>query len=255
MPVPSTLVDISTTASSNSPQGSDLIGNTLDEYLRSTQAILKTQFVQGADIASATTLALLADGSNFDVTGTTTVTGISSTNSWDGRTIILKFDGSLILTHNASTFILPWASNITTTAGDSAVFRQEESGVWRCLYYQFSYTQTFTPTLFNITNVSSSSVDGVGIFQRSGNVVNGSLRINIAATATGAIQLDFSLPIASAFTDNYDAIGTSTSYVTNSTPQIGGLNAETTNDRISLNGYAIGTPSRIWFVNFWYIVK
>lgn len=138
MPVPSTAVDISTTASSNSPAGSDLIGNTLDEYLRATQAIVKQQMSQGADLASASTLALLADGNTFDVTGTTTITGISSAYSWNGRTIILKFDGALTLTHNATTLILPGGANITTSAGDSAIFRQDASGEWRCIFYQYA---------------------------------------------------------------------------------------------------------------------
>lgn len=36
MPVPSTMADIFTTAASNSPAGSDAIGNSLDDYLRAT---------------------------------------------------------------------------------------------------------------------------------------------------------------------------------------------------------------------------
>lgn len=137
MPVPSTIVDISSTASSNSPSGSDLIGNTLDEYLRAIQAILKQQCEQGADIASASTIVPLADGNTFDVTGTTTITGISSTYSWNGRIIVLKFDGVLSITHNSSSMVLPGSTNITTAAGDTAVFKQEVSGQWRCINYQY----------------------------------------------------------------------------------------------------------------------
>lgn len=144
MPVPSTAVDISTTASSNSPAGSDLIGNTLDEYIRSIQAILKQQMSQGADLASSSTLALLADGNTFDVTGTTTISGISSTYSWTGRVVCLKFDGALTLTHNATTLILPGGVDITTSAGDIAVFRQDASGEWRCLSYNYAGAVVFT---------------------------------------------------------------------------------------------------------------
>jgi hypothetical protein len=157
MPVPSTAVDISTTASSNSPTGSDLIGNTLDEYLRATQAILKQQCVQGADIASGTTLALLADGNTFDITGTATISGISSTYSWTGRIVYLKFDGALTLTHNATTLILPGGANITTSAGDWAAFRQDASGEWRCLFYQYISGANVTG---NAVVTGTLSVDG-----------------------------------------------------------------------------------------------
>lgn len=34
MPVPSSMSDLSATAASNSPAGSDAIGNSLDDYLR-----------------------------------------------------------------------------------------------------------------------------------------------------------------------------------------------------------------------------
>jgi len=36
MPVPTTMADLSATAASNSPAGTDAIGNSLDDYLRAT---------------------------------------------------------------------------------------------------------------------------------------------------------------------------------------------------------------------------
>lgn len=67
MAVPSTISDLSTTAASNSPQGSDSIGTTLDDFLRAIQAIQRTTFndqrdsktqwltgVSGADTITAT---------------------------------------------------------------------------------------------------------------------------------------------------------------------------------------------------------
>ena len=51
MAVPSSINDLSATAGSNSPQGSDSVGNTLDDYLRSIQAILKES---GASLYTAT---------------------------------------------------------------------------------------------------------------------------------------------------------------------------------------------------------
>ncbi len=48
----------------------------------------------------------------------------------------VKFSGALILTHNSSTLILPGGTNITTAAGDTALFRSEGSDAVRCIAYQ-----------------------------------------------------------------------------------------------------------------------
>ncbi len=96
---------------------------------------------RGADMASASTLSLPAGGGGvFNVTGTTGITGISSAQG--GRSVRLRFAGSLVLTHNGSSFILPGAQNITVSAGDVAHFindaAQDASGSnWRC--YEFQY--------------------------------------------------------------------------------------------------------------------
>lgn len=41
MPVPSTMSDLSTTAGSNSPAGSEAIGTNLDNYLRGHAALIR----------------------------------------------------------------------------------------------------------------------------------------------------------------------------------------------------------------------
>ena len=43
MPVPSSITDLSTTAASNGPAGTDPISNTLDDYLRAIQAIMRSE--------------------------------------------------------------------------------------------------------------------------------------------------------------------------------------------------------------------
>jgi hypothetical protein len=56
MPVPSKMADLFTIAASNSPAGSDLIGNSLDDYLRAAYAILRsTNALASASIAAAST--------------------------------------------------------------------------------------------------------------------------------------------------------------------------------------------------------
>lgn len=136
MTVPSSMYDLDTTAANNSPSGSETIGTSLDDYLRAIQAVIKQGASQGANIASSSTITPPASGSYFSVTGTSTITTIASTNSWNGRQIVLVFAGALTFTHNASTLILPGGANITTAAGDAAHMVQEGSGIWRCAGYE-----------------------------------------------------------------------------------------------------------------------
>ncbi len=90
--------------------------------------------VQAADIASATTTDIgAAVGTYAKVTGTTTITGLGTVRAGTRREV--TFTGALILTHNATSLILPGAANITTIAGDVATFVSEGSGNWRCLKY------------------------------------------------------------------------------------------------------------------------
>lgn len=133
MPVPSTMADLSTTASSNSPAGSDS-PTSGDDYFRALQAIVRTTNAKGSDIASTTTTNIgSATGEFVDVTGTTTITGFGTIAAGIVRTV--RFTGALILTHNATSLILPGGANITTANGDVAQFRSLGSGNWKCVGY------------------------------------------------------------------------------------------------------------------------
>lgn len=95
----------------------------------------KTQtWSKGADVGSATALALLTDGNYFDITSTTTITSINTLGA--GTVVKLHFDGILTLTHDATDLVLPGAANITTAAGDEAEFVEYATGDWRCVNYQ-----------------------------------------------------------------------------------------------------------------------
>jgi hypothetical protein len=91
------------------------------------------KWVKGADVASATALPLITDGNYFDVTGTTTITSFNSVGV--GTWVTLHFDGALTLTHHATNLILPGGANITTAAGDEAIFIEYASGTYRCVSY------------------------------------------------------------------------------------------------------------------------
>ena len=88
--------------------------------------------VQGADIASASTINLTtATGNLVDVTGTTTITAITLAQ---GARRVVRFTGALTLTNGAS-LVLLGAANITTATGDTAEFWGYAGGVVRCVGY------------------------------------------------------------------------------------------------------------------------
>jgi len=99
-----------------------LTGLTLSGALSGTDVALSGRLKtdKGADVASATAMTLGADGNTFDITGTTTIVTIPSTNWAVGNIVHLQFDGVLTVTHSSATdsILLGDQSNMTTAAGD-----------------------------------------------------------------------------------------------------------------------------------------
>ena len=95
-------------------------------------------------VASATTIVLNSTTTNyFNITGTTTITGITLD---EGVEVTAKFAGALTLTNGANLINISGA-NITTAAGDIAVFRGEASGVVRMIdYVRASGAPVVTPS-------------------------------------------------------------------------------------------------------------
>lgn len=154
MPVPTILTDLSATAASNSPAGTDNIGTTADDYLRGIQAALRAGLAhKGADIASTTTPDLGAVAGLFhDITGTTEIQGFGTVSA--GIWKVLQFDGALQLTHNATSLILPGGANITTAAGDMLMTTSEGSGNWRVNWY--------VPAAYRLTTSDFAYANTVG---------------------------------------------------------------------------------------------
>lgn len=92
----------------------------------------------GATIASATTPNINdATGNTVFISGTTTITGFSTADQ-AGITRKLIFNDAVILTHGASLKLFGDA-NITTVAGDVAIFVAETTTVWRMIgFYRAS---------------------------------------------------------------------------------------------------------------------
>ena len=111
-------------------------------YLPEAQAVNKNgdtmagalNFAPLTSVASATTVNIgLAQSNHVTITGTTTITGFGVSAPGVERTVL--FAGALVLTHNAASLILPGGANITTAAGDAAVFVSLGAGNWRCAGY------------------------------------------------------------------------------------------------------------------------
>lgn len=112
---------------------------------------------KGADVASAGVL-VLGDGHFFHITGTTTITDIDFSNTWNGRIARLVFDGSLTLTHNATTLVLPGGVNIQTGAGDSCTVIVDSGDNVRVTQYErAAQTQNSNPATAAIANQSPAA--------------------------------------------------------------------------------------------------
>jgi hypothetical protein len=119
----------------------------------------------GADVASAATIDLgAATGDLVDVTGTTTITAITLA---EGEMRTVRFTGILTLTNGAS-LVLPSAANITTAAGDYAIFRGYAAGVVRCVVYNRLDGTSLVPTDHTGYSGKNAVINGdMGIWQRN----------------------------------------------------------------------------------------
>ena len=151
-------------------------------------------------LASAATVNIGAAAANsITISGTTTITAFDSIAAGAVRRV--TFSGALILTHNATSLILPTGANLTTAAGDVAEFQSLGSGNWRCDYYSkasgaavlpSSFTGgTLTSALNEAPQVALASAATVNIGAAAANTVTVSGTTTITAfdsLATGAIR-------------------------------------------------------------------
>jgi hypothetical protein len=115
-------------------------------------------------------------------------------------------------------------------------------------------TNTFTPTLTGVTNVSSSTAFLSG-WVRIGNAVFFFTRISVTATAAGATtQIDISLPIASNFTAVNQCVGTGSILDSSTEVATVGVQADTTNDRASAVFVSTSTSARVYTLMIGYFV-
>lgn len=86
-----------------------------------------------SSLASTSSSIINLFGNTITITGTTGITTFGTANS--GITRRLIFTASLVITHNATSLILPGNANITTQAGDVMELVSLGSGNWKCIAY------------------------------------------------------------------------------------------------------------------------
>lgn len=150
------------------------------EQLFSTSAVTllgAMNWVKGADIASATTTNLTnATGNGVHITGTTTITAVTLGS---GMWRLVVFDGILTLTHHATNNNLPGGANITTAAGDRALYWADGTTVYCAFYMPAAGT------------VGKGAVTGSGLTMATSRV------LGRTTASTGAIEeLTVTAPIA-----------------------------------------------------------
>lgn len=111
---------------------------------------------------------------------------------------------------------------------------------------------TYTPTLTNVANITSSSVANPFMYTRVGNVVTGSGRIIAAHDGTGDGQIRFTLPIASDLADTDDLQGNATNPAAVLSCSV--IPDTTNNEAILFINQGVGTGSIGWRIVFQYVI-
>lgn len=165
MPVPTSITDLSTTASSNYPSGTDSVAANTgpDDYFRAHAAIIRT--LAAADtIAAASTVDLSTKNNTFiTLTGTaTTINALGTVAAGVYKWLI--YNAAHTVTHNATSLILMGGATRTVAAGDASLFVSEGSGNWRELFYSGGAYQPLDATLTALAGLDAST----GLVEQTG---------------------------------------------------------------------------------------
>ena len=157
---------------------------------------------KGADVASADEIALGTDGNYFDITGTTTINHITKTNWQAGSVVVLQFDASVTVTHNAgsptgteASIILEGGVDFSAAAGDTlplvydgTTFREIGKPVATEKAFDLQPFVSVQADLFAVASTTILTATESGLLQGIGlHVVN---TIGAAGTATLDITVD-----------------------------------------------------------------
>ena len=255
MPVPTTLESLSTSEASNGPAGSEQ--RTLaDNGLRQAYAFIKQLVSLGSNIASAATITPPSTGAVFNITGTTGISAIASTYSWDGRVVTLIFADAVTLTHSSG-LSLPGAVSLTTAANTVAQFVQTATSTWRCEFYQRadakihdSAATAYTPGFLEVPQNSKSAAYTTVLADAGKHILHPSADTT-ARVFTIDSNANVAYPVGTTLTFvNQASAGVVTISITTDTMRLAG--AGTTGGRtLQANGIAtaIKLTSTEWIIN------
>lgn len=195
--------------------------------------------LHGTDVASAATINLnAATGNIVDVTGTTGITAITLS---EGRMRLVRFTGILTISNGAS-LVLPGAADITTAAGDAALFVGYASGVVRCFFYTRAASM-YQPLDADLTTLSTAfttaSASSAASLAFAEDTDNGSNKVTVIAPAAVTSDRTMTLPDA---TDTFVGKAT-TDTLTNKTIATGSGNDVSQQFKVTNTTYDVATAS------------
>jgi len=149
--------------------------------------------IQGTNIPSNNTTDLAGiDGFYINITGTTTIISLGVANAGVPR--FVTFTGSLTLTHNAISLILPTGTNIVTAPGDCAMFMSLGNGNWKCVGFLRISGKALSNTkddigLSDVENTALSTWAGSANITTLGTIVSGIWHASTIGTIYGGTNL------------------------------------------------------------------
>lgn len=157
----------------------------------------------GANIASAATLPVNITGTYHYVTGTFPIVALAAVRV--GEVKYLEFQSALSLVHSAS-LILPGLANITTAAGDKAIFMEVTSGNWKCLSYQRAANSPDKVSAGAWEKVSSTGLSVDATYDITGLGSDyAEYKIVLEAVRPSAVLADLLLRVGTGATPTWDA--------------------------------------------------
>jgi hypothetical protein len=134
---------------------------------------------QGDNIASAATTDIgAATGNYVRITGSVTISSFGTAQAGTRR--IVEFNSALTLTYNSTSLVLPTGANITTEAGDVAIFVSRGSGNWKCVSYERFSGLPLLSTTLNNTLGSDTAIGSTGTWVTGPTVAQGSTGVWLA---------------------------------------------------------------------------
>lgn len=157
-----------------------------------------------------------------------------------------------------SVFIVPYGSAKIDDESQIILFKKNDSisvqfdGFNYSILSEHRPSFSYTPTLYNTTNIASSTAYECFVL-RNGNVVHVSGKVVIDLSGNGEYELGISLPIDADFSTNDDCVGIGVGLI--SQTDVLYIKADAINNRATLHGDDNDAGSHEHFFNFTYKIS